>query len=66
VTAEFNPDGAGRHLANRDLDERTTLYLVLALRDRHRLLACPSDTRALTTWSERLLSLGLEPRFASA
>jgi hypothetical protein len=43
--------------ARRDeADERTALYLVLALRDRHRLLACPTDTIALTAWSERLLS----------
>ena len=47
-----------------DLDERTTLYLVLALRDRHRLLACPADARALTIWGERLLALGLVPRSA--
>ena len=39
-----------------EADERTVLYLVLALRDRHRLLACPTDTIALTVWSERLLS----------
>jgi hypothetical protein len=50
----------------QDIDERTTLYLVLALRDRQRLLACPSDAKALTIWGERLLSLGLEPRSASA
>jgi hypothetical protein len=43
--------------ARRDeADEHTALYLVLALRDRHRLLACPTDTIALTVWSERLLS----------
>jgi hypothetical protein len=48
----------------QDADERTTLYLVLALRDRQRLLACPSDTRALAVWSKRLMSLGLEPRSA--
>lgn len=47
-----------------ELDERTTLYLVLALRDRHRLLACPADARALTIWGERLLALGLVPRSA--
>jgi hypothetical protein len=46
----------------QDVDERTVLYLVLALRDRQRLLACPSDTRALTIWGERLMSLGLGPR----
>jgi hypothetical protein len=43
----------------QDVDERTTLYLVLALRDRHRLLACPADARALTIWGERLLALGV-------
>ncbi len=48
-----------------DVDERTTLYLVLALRDRQRLLACPSDARALTIWGERLMSLGVEPRSPS-
>ena len=46
----------------QDVDERTTLYLVLALRDRQRLLACPSDARALTIWGERLLSLGMDPQ----
>jgi hypothetical protein len=44
---------AARH---RDADERTTLYLVLALRDREQLMACPADTSALMTWRERLLS----------
>jgi len=48
----------------QDADERTTLYLVLALRDRHRLLACPADARALAVWGERLLALGLVPRSA--
>jgi hypothetical protein len=48
----------------QDIDERTTLYLVLALRDRHRLLACPADTRALTIWGERLLALGTRSRSA--
>jgi hypothetical protein len=47
-----------------EVDERTTLYLVLALRDRHRLLGCPADARALTIWGERLLALGLQPRSA--
>jgi hypothetical protein len=47
-----------------DPDEHTTLYLVQALRDRQRLLACPSDTRALAFWGERLRALGLEPRSA--
>jgi hypothetical protein len=50
----------------QDVDERTVLYLVLALRDRQRLLACPSDTRALTIWGERLLSLGQESRSAAS
>jgi len=48
----------------QDVDERTTLYLVLALRDRHRQLACPADARALTIWGERLLALGIESRSA--
>ena len=48
----------------QDVDERTTLYLVLALRERHRQLACPADARALTIWGERLLALGLESRSA--
>jgi hypothetical protein len=39
-----------------DADERTTLYLFLALRDRQHLMACPQDARALTTWGERLLA----------
>jgi hypothetical protein len=37
-------------------DERTARYLVLALRGRLRLLACPADTSALMTWEERLLA----------
>jgi hypothetical protein len=49
----------------QDADERTTLYLVLALRDRQRLLPCPSDTRALMFWGERLASLGVDPQFSS-
>jgi hypothetical protein len=49
----------------QDADERTTLYLVLALRDRQRLLPCPSDTRALMFWGERLASLGVDPQFRS-
>jgi hypothetical protein len=48
----------------QDVNERTTLYLVLALRDRHRRLACPADTRALTIWGERLLALGTGSRSA--
>jgi hypothetical protein len=46
----------------QDADERTTLYLVLALRDRQRLLSCPSDTRALTIWGERLMSFRVDPQ----
>jgi hypothetical protein len=49
----------------QDADERTTLYLVLALRDRQRLLPCPSDTQALMFWGERLASLGVDPQFRS-
>jgi hypothetical protein len=45
-----------RATCNHDADERTTLYLVLALRDRERLMAWPGDTNALKTWGERLLS----------
>ncbi len=41
--------------ARYDADERTTLYLFLALRDRQHLMACPSDARALMTWGERLM-----------
>jgi hypothetical protein len=39
-----------------DADELTTLYIVLALRDREQLMASPADTNALMTWGERLLS----------
>jgi hypothetical protein len=39
-----------------DADERTTLYLFLALRDRQHLMACPKDASALITWGERLLA----------
>jgi hypothetical protein len=39
-----------------DADELTTIYLVLALRDREQLMASPADTNALMTWGERLLS----------
>jgi len=43
--------------ARRDeADERTVWYLVLALSERHRLLACPTDMIALTAWNERLQS----------
>jgi hypothetical protein len=39
-----------------EADERTALHLVLALRDRQRLLPTPADASALITWGERLLS----------
>jgi hypothetical protein len=42
--------------ARNDADELTTLYVVLALRDREQLMASPADTNALMTWGERLLS----------
>src|ERR1039457_6017092 len=42
--------------AEAESDERTARYLVLALRDRQRLLACPADTSALMIWGERLLA----------
>ena len=42
--------------AEAEADERTARYLVLALRDRQRLLACPADTSALMIWGERLLA----------
>ena len=45
-----------RAARSHDVDQRTTLYLVLALRDREQLMACPADTSALMTWGERLLS----------
>jgi len=45
-----------RAASSVEADERTVRYLVLALRDRHRLLACPADTRALMIWGERLLA----------
>jgi hypothetical protein len=34
--------------------ERTALYLVLALRDRQRLMSSPSDATALAIWTRRL------------
>jgi len=46
-----------RAAPNDDADELTTLYLVLALRDREQLMAYPADTSALMAWSERLRSL---------
>jgi hypothetical protein len=49
-----------RAARDEDADDRTTLYLVLALRDRHHLLACPADARALAIWGDRLQALGLE------
>jgi hypothetical protein len=42
--------------ARNEADELTTLYVVLALRDREQLMASPADTNALMTWGERLLS----------
>jgi hypothetical protein len=45
-----------RGARDEDVDERTALYLVLALRDRQHLLACPSDATALAAWGERLLA----------
>jgi hypothetical protein len=45
-----------RAARSHDADELTTLYLVLALRDRKQLMASPADTNALMTWGERLLS----------
>jgi hypothetical protein len=42
--------------ARTEADELTTLYVVLALRDREQLMASPADTNALMTWGERLLS----------
>jgi hypothetical protein len=37
-------------------DERTARYLFLALRDRRRSVATPSDADALVTWGRRLLT----------
>src|ERR1017187_4484041 len=45
-----------RAAPSAEADERTARYLVLALRDRQRLLACPADTSALMIWGERLLA----------
>jgi len=45
-----------RAVRYEDVDERTALYLVLALRDRRHLMACPADASALMTWGERLLA----------
>jgi hypothetical protein len=42
--------------ASEQADERTLLYLVLALRDQLRLRCCPADSTALVTWSKRLLA----------
>jgi hypothetical protein len=41
---------------DHDADQLTTLYVVLALRDREQLMASPADTNALMSWGERLLS----------
>jgi hypothetical protein len=43
-----------RAARREDADERTTLYIVLALRDRQRLVACPTDAVALESWTRRL------------
>jgi hypothetical protein len=45
-----------RAVRQDEADEHTVLYLVLALRDRQRLVACPADAVALMTWGERLLA----------
>lgn len=45
-----------RAVRGQEADERTARYLVLALRDRQRLLGCPTDTLALLTWGKRLLA----------
>jgi hypothetical protein len=39
-----------------EADERTALYLFLALRDRRRLLATRADRAAVVTWGRRLLT----------
>ena len=39
-----------------EADERTARYLVLALRDRRRLLGSPADSAALVTWGRVLLT----------
>jgi hypothetical protein len=49
-----------------EADERTALYLVLALRDRQRLMPCPSDANALTVWTQRLHSLSRDGGFGPA
>jgi hypothetical protein len=51
-----------RGAKNDEADERTVLYLVMALRDRWRLLATPADADALMTWGERLLTFPGSPR----
>ena len=45
-----------RGARSEESDERTALYLFLALRDRRRSLASPSDADALVTWGRRLLT----------
>jgi hypothetical protein len=45
-----------RGVRSDESDERTALYLFLALRDRRRLLATRTDSDALVTWGRRLLS----------
>ncbi|HEY6294457.1 MAG TPA: hypothetical protein VIX15_02250 [Streptosporangiaceae bacterium] len=45
-----------RGVTSDESDERTALYLFLALRDRRRLLATRIDSDALVTWGRRLLT----------
>src|SRR5579863_5569445 len=45
-----------RGVRSDESDERTALYLFLALRDRRRLLATRTDSDALVTWGRRLLT----------
>lgn len=49
-----------------EADERTALYLVLALRDRQRLLPCPSDANALARWTRRLHAVSYDAGFGPA
>jgi hypothetical protein len=45
-----------RGVPSDESDERTALYLFLALRDRRRSLATPADADAFVTWGRRLLT----------
>jgi hypothetical protein len=45
-----------RGVRSDESDERTAMYLFLALRDRRRLLATRTDSDALVTWGRRLLT----------